>query len=274
MTITKKQFNPGKGVIYYFSGTGNTAFVASEFQENYKKTKIDVDLFSIETIDTTTSQGKYTFLMIGFPTYAFYPPQIVIDFVKNLPEVKDKPVILFATGGGSAGASFNVLEKILRKKHYNVISNFLYIMPDNVYFMFGKDTDKDEQIDLAITSTKEKIKKDFDFIISGKSKFIKSNILSSIMSNIVKFFFDIGQKNTKNRWFWDKKECVMCGLCEKNCPTKNITMKKEKGKIIWGNNCMFCTRCYNFCPRKAIHYKSINKTKNFKRYDRLKNEIL
>ncbi len=274
MTIKMKQFNPGKGVIYYFSGTGNTAFVASEFQENYNLKKIIVDLFPIEKLETITSQGKYDFLMIGFPIHAFYPPQLVIDFVKRLPDVKDKPVILFATGGESAGASFNVLERILKKKKYFVISNFLYVMPDNVNFMFGKDRDKEEHINLAITSTKEKVKNDFDLLVSGKSKFIKSNILISIMSNTVKFFFDIGQKNTKKRWFWDKKECTMCGLCQQVCPTKNITIKKEKGKVIFGNNCMFCTRCYNFCPRNAIHFKSINKTKNFKRYDRLKNEII
>lgn len=273
MTIKNKQFSPGKGAIYYFSGTGNTAFVASEFQDNYKKKGISVDLFPIETIETVTSQGKYDFLMIGFPTYAFYPPQMVIDFVKKLPEVKDKPVILFGTAGGSAGASFVVLEKILKKKNYDVVSNFLYVMPDNVYFIFGKDTDKDEHIDLLITSTKEKIKQDFEIIMSGKSKFVKCGLGLRLMSSIVSFFFNIGQ-NQKKRWFWDKKECVMCGLCAKVCPTKNITIKKEKGKVIFGNNCMFCTRCYNFCPKKAIHYKSINKTKNFKRYDRLKDEII
>ncbi|MFA5745855.1 MAG: EFR1 family ferrodoxin [Candidatus Pacearchaeota archaeon] len=275
MTITKKQFNPGKGVIYYFSGTGNTAFVASEFQANYKKAKIDVDIFPIETIETVPSQSKYTFIMIGFPTYAFYPPQMVIDFVKKLPEVNDKPVILFGTAGGSAGASFSILENILKKKHYTVVSNFLYVMPDNVYFMFGKDTQSNEQTELLITNTTEKVKMDFEIIISGKSKFVKCGFFLKLMSEIVHFFFNnLGQKQQKNRWYWDRKECTFCGLCEKSCPTKNITMKKEKGKITWGNNCMFCTRCYNFCPRNAIHYKSINKTNKFNRYTRLKDEIL
>jgi len=273
MTITNKQFTPGKGATYYFSGTGNTAFVACEFQDNYKKKGISIDLFQIEKIETVTSQGKYDFLMIGFPTYAFYPPQMVIDFVKKLPEVKDKPVILFGTAGGSAGASFVVLEKILKKKNYNIISNFVYIMPDNVYFMFGKDVAKDEHNDLLITSTKEKIKQDTEIIISGKSKFIRCGFFLRVISRVVKFFFNIGQKNTK-RWFWDKKECNLCGLCAKSCPTKNITIKKEKGRVVFGNNCVFCTRCYNFCPRKAIHYKSINKTKNFKRYTRLKDEVI
>ncbi len=269
MTIQMKQFTPGKGAIYYFSGTGNTAFVACEFQDNYKKKGISIDLFQIEKIETVTSQGKYDFLMIGFPTYYFYPPQMVIDFVKKLPEVKDKPVILFATGGASAGASFNVLERILRKKKYQVISNFLYIMPSNDGFLFNKDIDKEEHADLKISGTKEKIKQDFELITSGKSKFKSANIFISLISEIAKFGM-----NKKNKWFWDKKECNFCGLCAKACPTKNITIKKEKGKVIFGNNCMFCSRCYNFCPKKAIHYKSINKTKNFKRYTRLKNEII
>lgn len=269
-----KQFEPGKGVIYYFSGTGNTAFVAYEFQENYKKAKVDVDLFKIESMDAVTSQGKYDFLMIGFPVYAFYPPQLVIDFVKKLPEVKDKPVILFATGGGSAGASFSVLGNILKKKNYNVICNFLYVMPDNVYFLFGKDAQKKEEIELMISSTQGKVKQDFEVITSGKSKFVDCNFFLKIISGLVHSFFNLGQKHQKGRWFWQREACNYCGLCEKNCPTKNITIKKEKGKVSFGNNCMFCTRCYNFCPKKAIHFKSLKKTKNFRRYDRLKDEIL
>lgn len=274
MTIQLKQFKPGKGAIYYFSGTGNTAFVAREFQENYKKANVSVDLFKIENTEVVSSQGKYDFLMLGFPVYAFYPPDMVIDFVKKLPEVKDKPVILFATGGASAGASFNVLEKILKKKNYDVISNFFYVTPSNDSFLFGKDTAKDKQIELSINNTIGKIKQDFDILISGKSKFKKANIILSIISPIVKFcFFKILHKNNR-RWYWDRVACNYCGLCEKHCPTKNITVKKEKGKVVFGNNCMFCTRCYNFCPQKAIHFKSEKKTKKYKRYDRLKNEII
>lgn len=274
MTIQLKQFKPGKGAIYYFSGTGNTAFVAGEFQENYKKANVTVDLFKLENTDIVSSQAKYDFLMIGFPVYACYPPDLVVDFVKRLPEVKDKPVILFATAGLTTGISFNVLEKILRKKNYNVISNFAYIMPDNVYFAFRKDIDKDAQIDLSITSTIGKVKQDFDVLISGKFKFKRANIFWSLVSPIAKFFFFNIIQNKKNRFVWDRKACNYCGLCQKVCPTKNITIKKEKTKVIFGNNCMFCTRCYNFCPQKAIHNKSITRTKKFRRYTRLKNEII
>jgi formate hydrogenlyase subunit 6/NADH:ubiquinone oxidoreductase subunit I/flavodoxin len=274
MTITKKQFVPGKGAIYYFSGTGNTAFVAREFQENYKKAKIDVDIFSLDKQETVSSQSKYDFLMLGFPVYAFYPPEVVIDFVKKLPVVKEKPVILFSTGGASAGASFNVLEQILKKKNYDVISNFFYVVPSNDSFLFNKNTQTKEQIDLIINSTQERVKQDFDILIAGKSQFKKANVFLSIISQIAKFvFFKILHKNNR-RWYWERDACNYCGLCEKVCPTKNITVKKEKGKVIWGNNCMFCTRCYNFCPQKAIHFKSLKKTKNYRRYDRLKDEIL
>lgn len=274
MTITKKQFVPGKGAIYYFSGTGNTAFVAREFQENYKKAKIDVDIFSLDKQETVSSQSKYDFLMLGFPVYAFYPPDMVIDFVKKLPEVKDKPVLLFATGGASAGASFNVLEKILKKKNYDVISNFFYVTPSNDSFLFGKDTAKDKQIELSINNTIGKVKQDFDILISGKSKFKKANVFWSLFAPLTKFFFFKILQPKKNRFVWDREACNYCGLCAKICPTKNITIKKEKGKVIFGNNCMFCTRCYHFCPQKAIHNKSINRTKKYRRYTRLKNEII
>ena len=72
MTIQLKQFKPGNGAIYYFSGTGNTAFVAGEFPRELQKANVSVDLFKIEDIDVVSSQSKYDFLMIGFPVYASY----------------------------------------------------------------------------------------------------------------------------------------------------------------------------------------------------------
>ena len=57
-------------------------------------------------------------------------------------------------------------------------------MPDNVYFVFRKDTDKDEQIELSISNTIEKIKQDFKVLISGKSKFKKQISLVFIRTNI------------------------------------------------------------------------------------------
>ena len=46
------------------------------------------------------------------------------------------------------------------------------------------------------------------------------------------------------------EKCNGCGLCQKLCPTNNITMKD--GKAVRGRNCIACTACANWCPPYAI----------------------
>ena len=51
-------------------------------------------------------------------------------------------------------------------------------------------------------------------------------------------------------------QCSGCGLCEKACPMRVITMKEKNGKKkpSWGKGCIQCNGCINICPRKAIDY--------------------
>ena len=57
----------------------------------------------------------------------------------------------------------------------------------------------------------------------------------------------------------DKKTCIGCGKCVKNCPMNNIRLKD--GKPIWGKKCTHCMACICYCPMEAIEYgkKSIGK---------------
>lgn len=259
-------------VIYSFSGTGNTLFISNLFKKNFLLKSKNVDLFGIEEIEFLKSQKKYDFLVISFPVHAFKAPKIVEDFVKNLPNTSTKkPVLLLTTCGGMVGASFDILRKILIKKGYNVVSTFKYNMPDNVSFMFKKDLKEEKEVKDLIKISKEKVKTDFNNLYSGKEEIIKSNIFIKIFSNIV--FYFLNKTIKKNKWVVDYNKCVFCGVCQDNCPTKNIVVKKQKRDVKFSNKCIMCTRCYNFCPVNAINYKS-EKTKNFRRYNLFKKEIL
>ena len=56
--------------------------------------------------------------------------------------------------------------------------------------------------------------------------------------------------------------CNGCGICEKTCPARNISL--ENGKPIWAKKCEDCMACVQHCPKKAIYFNS--KTINKKRY--------
>jgi len=272
--MVSKEIKDSKiGVTYYFSGTGNTSYVINSWVSQFKQKNIVIDKQKIEDLLVVKSQKDYDFLIIAYPVYAWYPPNFVIDFLAQLPNVEGKKVILIATCSSQVGSSLSVARKILENKNYEVIGTFFYSMPSNSNYMFNKEVESQEKSNHKIKVADEKIKLDFEFIFSGKKKIIKKNIFLRLLHSFIHWGFSSQLK--KPQWVVDKNKCTLCGACQDMCPTKNITVKKMKREVKFSNNCISCTRCYNFCPVKAISYKKINqKSKDKGRYTLLKDYIL
>lgn len=53
----------------------------------------------------------------------------------------------------------------------------------------------------------------------------------------------------------DQSQCVLCGICQKYCPTDVIEIRKDgepRGVIFDFNYCKGCGICANICPKKCI----------------------
>lgn len=74
-----------KGLLYYFSGTGNTKWVADTLKKHFRNNKIDLELLNIEKVDEV-KRNQFDFLIIGSPVYAEIEPKIVDDFLNKLPK--------------------------------------------------------------------------------------------------------------------------------------------------------------------------------------------
>lgn len=50
------------------------------------------------------------------------------------------------------------------------------------------------------------------------------------------------------------ENCVFCGLCQRRCPTKAITVERpEKAWTIRRLDCILCGECVAACPKKCLH---------------------
>ena len=55
---------------------------------------------------------------------------------------------------------------------------------------------------------------------------------------------------------FDEEACILCGICEKHCPTNAITCVRKNdanpGISLMLDYCKGCGICFNVCPKQAI----------------------
>lgn len=240
-----------KGVLYYFSGTGNTKWIADKFKDSFKLYDIDLHLLNIESIEKVNIKS-YTFIIIGSPVHAEVPPKIVDDFLNKLPKVENRiRTIVYSTQGAKSAAAASIMSKKLEKKGYNIVIQSNIRMPNNYYFYIGKKRIESEQKEM-LESAKEKVKILTENFIDNKHMREYNSSLRIFLGKISgKAFKNMMPKLSKN--ITSTKECMKCGLCLRNCPKSNITF--ENGHAIFHSKCILCLRCIYICPINAIRYK-------------------
>ena len=235
-------------MIYYFSGTGNSRWIAEGLASITKDIAFNI-------MDSSTSRliEGHT-IGIVFPVYAWGPPEVVLDFVTKL---DGKPSFTFAvsTCGEEAGYS---MEKLNESFHLDSI--YSISMPNN--YIIGSDLENDEVVRSKISKAKENIQGIGLEIINKK---VVNNVnrgkLPWIKSNLINYGFNKVARSTKLFYATDK--CTSCQICVRYCPTK--TIKLINGKPHWGERCFQCTACINLCPEEAIQYGE--RTLKRKRYN-------
>lgn len=243
-----------KIAIVYFSGTGNTEKVLKEFESFFKIQNNEVKMIKIES-------GEYIptdidILIIGYPVHAFNAPKIVLDYFNNISFFKeDLPTYIVKTSGEGLtlnNGSSNKLTSILKNKGITIFNEYHYLMPYNIIF---RHSDK-----MAYKMWKivlELIPLDAKEILDKKRIVIKYSLGTKFVSNALRI--EQPGAHIIGSGFEVNNNCIHCGLCEKNCPTKNIIIKNNK--VYFKEKCMICMRCVFNCPKDAIKPGILNRWK-------------
>jgi ferredoxin len=238
--------------IYFFTGTGNSLKVAEEIAKNLKECEV---IAINKDVDMKIPEG-YERIGFVFPVYFWGLPAMVADFMRNASFPKQGSTYYFAvaTFGGITGNSIPMVSSILKEKKVQLNYNAGIKMFKNALTFYNMS----KKVDKITRESNEKIPpivKDIENKVTNKARPINKLINHIYNKGTSKIHSTDSNFNVNNN-------CISCGICEKVCPAKNITL--ENKRPVFHNQCESCLACIQHCPKQAINYK--DKTQSRRRY--------
>lgn len=234
-------------MILYFSGTGNSAYVARRIAAGTGDECID--LFErIRGKDFSPVRSERPFVVVA-PTYAWRLPRIVQEWIEQTPLTGSRELYFVLTCGGSIGNAGKYLRKLCGKASMDYRGCADIVMPENYIALFSTPTREEalriiEAAEPAIDRTIDLIEGDKPLpqgTVTGKDR-----LNSGIVNDVFYPLFVHAKK------FHTTEACVSCGKCAAVCPLGNVRI--ENGKPVWGDSCTHCMACISRCPKEAIEY--------------------
>jgi formate hydrogenlyase subunit 6/NADH:ubiquinone oxidoreductase subunit I/flavodoxin len=244
-------------MVFYFSGTGNTRWVARLLAEATNERLINM----AEAMDSPESAHcevlqTHERIGIAFPVHSWGMPPIVESFIDRLvlDNFDGNFVYMVCTCGDDIGQTATALSRKLEKRGWQLNSAYSLQMPNTYVCLPGFDVDRDELRDDKLSKAKIRMKEICDEIYQRKTG--QSNIVKGkwawAKSHVIRPAFQRMLKNKGDKPFHITPACSGCGLCEKVCPVRNIDFSQAHPQ--WLGNCTNCLACYHICPVHAIRY--------------------
>lgn len=259
-------------IIYYFSGTGNTWWVANELKQQLRAKKHQVECYSIEALtykDVIEQVNVTDHFVIGFPVYGSTAPRPMLDFIQQFPIASNNQSIsIFATQAMASGDSAYHIGLLFKHKGYEIEQTKHFRMMNNFHipkFRFYRPKN-DHSLHKSLKKTKLKVEKFAKEISNGYKHIIGNNILGHLLGGLQRRHIDKVIDSVSQEFIVDTTRCIKCGKCQRICPTQNIEKCHDTYKF--GNKCILCLRCYSQCPTSAILIGE--GTKNVIKYPRYK----
>ncbi len=241
-------------MILYFSGTGNSRFIAKKISEALRDGITDLNT-RIKAGDTSPIQTGRDVIVVA-PTYAWRIPRAVSDHILKTELCGAERIWFVMDCGGEIGNAAKYNNLLAAQKDLCCMGTLQVIMPENYIAMFNAPhAEKAEEI---VEKALPDIESAVSYIRKGKAfPAPRNNLYDRFMSGPINpLFYRIFVKADA---FRAAESCVGCGQCAKRCPLNNIRL--EGGRPVWGKNCTHCMACICYCPQEAIEYgkKSVGK---------------
>ncbi len=250
--------------IYYFSGTGNSLFIAKELQKRLPDAAL-LPMVSLLHREKIEIRGRTVGLV--FPVHALTNPIVVKRFLRKADFASADYVFAVATRLGTVYRGFSELDRMLKKIGKHLDAHLVLNMGNNEprHGKYTVPTPEDlkalEEAALArLDSFAEAVKAKAVFHEKGAGEGITFGlhpVLNSLMEKLTISGLSLSEHTGGVNYFYADEKCVGCGICEKICLSGKLSM--QNNKPVWSRKslCYMCFACLNYCPKQAVQIKDI-----------------
>lgn len=244
-------------MIFYFSGTGNSLYVAKKLSEKLNQPLVSIaDAMKRENFVYELKTAEP--IIWVFPIYSWALPKMVTEFIKKVVfnDYHSNYVTAVITCGANIGNAMTQLEQIIGKIRFSngnlgtLNSGFTVVMPSNYMIMGDVEPPEvqremllrvDQRLEVVSTKIENRVSNTFD-VEKGRFPHLRTDVIGKFFN---KYALDASP-------FWVQETCIGCEICYKVCNSGTIVM--NEGKPFWNKGCVQCLACINYCPVKAIQY--------------------
>ena len=131
-------------MIFYFSGCGNSRFIAESIAQALNEPLVFIPEAERENrFEYTLAEGERVGFV--FPIYSWQPPHLVLEFVRKLKFAQTPSYVWMAvTCGDNGGVAEKVFGEQLAEIGLTLHADYCFQMPNTYVNMAGMGTDKPE----------------------------------------------------------------------------------------------------------------------------------
>ncbi|MDP8236589.1 MAG: EFR1 family ferrodoxin [Candidatus Erginobacter occultus] len=230
----------------YFSGTGNTGYLARLLAEKLSRRDIPVRLTRIAEASADPLPPAGGVLGLAYPIHALNAPSPVFDFISALPPGEGRRAFIVKGPADPffAGGSSHLVIRALKDRGWEVFHESMVVMPSNVFVRYP-----DSFIRRLLRAAESRTETAAAEIAAGVPRLERPGPVARFLTRHLSRLETRGGKYF-GRDLKASSACDLCGVCVRSCPVGNI--RQEGREIVFGDRCIICMRCIYLCPRGAI----------------------
>ncbi len=243
-------------MVLYFSGTGNSRYVAKKIAEiaGDRVVSVNQKLKDADYGEITSTQP----LVFVAPVYAGRIPRVMEEYIRRVRFSGTTEAYFVGTCAATPWQTVRYTEKLCKEKGWHSLGFHSVVMPQG--YVAGGGTQPEEVNQRVLQAAEPKILQIAAMIRDKKAlpEEVPGKAMMSKVLNPIMYATMISAKS-----FYATEQCVGCGECAVRCPLNNIRM--VDGKPQWDKTCTHCMACIAGCPHTAIEYgkKTVGKPRYY-----------